>query len=251
MTAPLRAETIRVINLTDSRWKFTPESQTIPVPYVLAHSGKVGEGENNGWHLPSHNATGWSYQWLSVERLANPSWWMIGPFPYGDHEGYNAIFPPEKEMNLNERYRGEGGAPIDWKYLTSPTYWVNLRELLKIPRPANSVAYAFSYVYSPVDRQGQIRVAFADSIKLWWNGELKLAVHRHPKWMLLRDPWAESVPVTIKRGWNRVLLKVTRSENRPISFLFRIADSEGHTIKDLVYTRAAEGIPTAQAVEGE
>lgn len=247
--------TVATLNLTNGDWRFTPDSAEILAPYASVRTGKDGEGEKAGWQtIPIGAAawpTGWKDEWLSVENLANPSWWMIGPFPYGDHQGYNEVFPPEKEIDLSGRYAGENGKEVRWSYSTSPTYRVNTREALRIPRPANSVAYAFSYVYSPIERDAQIRVAFADSVKVWWNDEQKLAVHRHPKWMLLNDPWSERVAVKIKKGWNRVLLKVCRSENRPISFMFRIADAAGNTLKDLDYARSMNAVSRDQESDGE
>jgi hypothetical protein len=251
LTAPRKFGTLDTISLMNGDWRFAPDSAEILAPYASVRTGKIAEGEKAGWQtIPSEPIT-WKDEWLSVENLANPSWWMIGPFPYGDHQGYNEAFPPEKEIDLAKAYQGENGKEVRWSYSTSATYWVNAREALRIPRPANSVAYAFSYVYSPVERDAQIRVAFADSVKVWWNDEQELAVHRHPKWMSLSDPWSERVDVKIKKGWNKVLLKVCRSENRPISFMFRIADPAGNTLKDLDYARSTDSPRQAQQPDGE
>jgi hypothetical protein len=240
-TAPRRV--VQSIDLTGHPWRLTAETDVL-VPYAEVRTGAAGQGDREGWARAGDDREGWTDEWLSVERLANPSWWLIGPFPYGDHLGYNEVFPPERHpdrVDLEAVYDGQDGAAVRWRYLTSPTYWVDARGLLEIPRPANSVAYAYSDIYSPAAREAQIRVAFADSVKVWWNGDERLAVHRHPKWMLLRDPWAERAPITIRQGWNRVLVKITRSENRPISFLFRIADEHGNTLQDLRYSRATDG----------
>jgi hypothetical protein len=250
--APAR-RALQPIDLTGHRWQLTAE-QDVLVPYAAVRSGEAGHGERDGWAGRDDAGSGWTDEWLSVERLANPSWWLAGPFPYGDHEGYNQVFPPEQHPdapNPEAAFEGQGGATIRWRYVTSPTYWVDVRALLDIPRPANSVAYAYSEVYSPADRQAEIRVAFADSVKVWWNGEPRLAVHRHPKWMLLRDPWAERTSIPIRHGWNRVFMKVTRSENRPISFLFRIADQAGNTLQDLVYSRSRDDAAATAGAAGE
>lgn len=229
--APQREfQTTETIDLNGGAWSFTPHAPRVLVPYAQVRDESPAD---------------WRDEWLAPEAQAQRSWWMIGPFAYGDHTGYNEVFPPERELNLAAEYAGEGGALVKWSYQTSPTYSVDLRALLKIPSPANSVAYAFSYLHAPARTPANVRIAFADSAKVWWNGKQVFAAHRHPKWMLLRDPAADSVPVTVEKGWNRVLLKITRSENRPISFLFRLTDREGRTLRDVVYARAPDIVQPA------
>ena len=97
--------------------------------------------------------------------------------------------------------------------------------------------YAYVNVWSPTARRAQATVAVADSVKLWWNGELKLVSHSHPPFIVLRDPWSHRPPVELRQGWNSVLLKIGPSINGATGFLFRIADEEGNTLRDIVYTR--------------
>ncbi len=92
-------------------------------------------------------------------------------------------------------------------------------------------------LYSPSERDGQIVAAFADSLAAWWNGRKVMSVHRHPKWSLLRDPWAERAPVHLKQGWNQVLLKIGPSLMVQTAFTFRIVGRDGTTLRDLVYSR--------------
>jgi hypothetical protein len=56
----------------------------------------------------------------------------------------------------------------------------------------------------------------------WVNGKKVLSVHRHPKWLLLRDPWAERVPIHLRKGRNEVLLKIGPSLMVSTAFSFRI-----------------------------
>ena len=64
-----------VLTLPATGWRFTPEAARLEVPYATV------EGETEPL-------------WLAPERLSQREWWLIGPFPYGDHEGFFREFPP-------------------------------------------------------------------------------------------------------------------------------------------------------------
>jgi hypothetical protein len=168
--------------------------------------------------------------WLSPERLSNGKWWLAGPFPYDDHQGF---------------FRTHSLEGVDWKWIESPTYWVSLRD-----RP-KGVYYARVSVYSPSARHADFLAAFADSLAVWWNGELKLNIHRHPKWLLMRDPWAERRTIQVRPGWNQVLLKIGPSLTVPTAFMFRIVDQAGATLRDLVYAPEEELPLTPAATDQE
>ncbi len=205
-----RSESV-AMTLPRTGWRLTLEAPEIRVPYAQ----RADDPEP---------------VWLAPERLSNRQWWLIGPFPYDDHQGFFRAYPPEGEFKPAAKYQGALGE-VGWKWSESPTYSVTLRD--RTP----GVYYAHAFVYSPVARRANLLTAFADSMKVWWNGELKLDIHRHPKWSLMRDAWAERRPIEVRRGWNRVLLKIGPSLMAPTAFMFRIVDEAGATLQDLAYAR--------------
>ena len=211
--SPATSERV-VSELPAQGWSFRPDANQVAVPYARKPAGDL--------------------VWLAPERLGNPDWWLAGPFPYDDHNGFYREYPPEKSF-----------PPKDgWTWYHSPTYTVTLRDALKVPNQrAQGIYYAFAYVYSPEERDAQFVTAFADSMAVIWNGELKLRVHKHPKWLLLRDVWAERGAIRVRNGWNQVLLKIGPSLMAPTAFSFRIVDEQGATLRDLVYAKAPEGTP--------
>ena len=203
--------------LPQQNWRFTPEAPVLKVPY--AHE----DGRTDP-------------VWLSPERLSNRHWWLIGPFPYNDHKGFYTEYPPQIKFNANATYPGAFGQ-VKWKWIEASTYFVTPKDDLALPRnKVTGIYYAYANIYSPQERTAQFRTAFADSIAVWWNGQLKMQIHRHPKWLLMRDPWAETKVVHIKKGWNTVLLKIGPSLMVPTSFMFRLIDGHGATLRDLVYS---------------
>jgi len=190
-----------LLELPNSGWQFTPEAP-VRVPYAKLE----GSAEP---------------VWLAPERLANRNWWLAGPYPDNDDQGLFDPYPPER-----------GFDPKDpaWKWFESPTAAVR-------PPTGDGVYYAYVNVWSPTARRAQAAVAIADSVKLWLNGELKFVFHSHPPFIVLRDAWAHRLPVEFRQGWNSVLLKIGPSRAGATGFLFRIADEEGNTLRDIVYAR--------------
>ena len=208
---PVQTELSEIARLPNTGWKLTLETPCVSVPYAQDAAGNP--------------------VWLSPEALSNRKWWLIGPFPYEDHRGFFHSYGPEQTFDPEAHYSGAFGE-VSWKWAESQDYIVSWRG-----RQSMGIYYAFANVYSPSEREGQIFTAFADSLAAWWNGQKLLNIHRHPKWSLLRDPWAERAPIHLKKGWNQVLLKIGPSLMVQTAFTFRIVDRQGTTMRDLVYAR--------------
>jgi hypothetical protein len=173
---------------------------------------------DTGWHFTPEKDIEIPYRdgvWLSGERLSKRDWWINGPFPYDDHRGFFTAYPPEHGFDES----------AGWRRFESPAYSVTL--------PKGGIFYAYGKLNSPIARDAEIVTAFADSEAVWWNGQEVMRVHRHPKWSLLRDPWAERVPVHVRHGENEVLLKIGPSLMVSTAFMFRLVDRQGNTLRDL------------------
>jgi hypothetical protein len=215
-----------LLTLPGAGWRFTPERARLEVPYAKIR----GESEP---------------MWLAPERLSQRAWWLIGPFPYGDHEGFFREFPPEREFKPDAKYAGASGE-VSWQWCAAPDYIVRPREAMK-PGGAFGVYYAFAHVWSPAARRARLSAAFADSLGVWWNDELKLSIHQHPKWVLLRDGWAETREIEVRQGWNTVRLKLGPSFESQTAFMFRLTDESGVTLRDVIYAREQTPVAAPEA----
>lgn len=224
--APKPAADTLVAEVPRTGWKLTLESPAVEVPYAKID----GASES---------------VWLAPERLSNPDWWLIGPFPYDDHKGFYREYAPEREFRTEARYAG-AYTQVSWQWTSSPTYSVTFRDALKLPSSqTRGVFYAFAYVWSPQARRAQLLASFADGMKAWWNGQLVFSDHRHQKFSLMRDCWAVRHPIVIKQGWNKVLLKIEPSLEVPTAFMFRLVGEDGATLRDVIYARQEQLIPRA------
>ena len=46
-------------------------------------------------------------------------WHYLGPFDNTNGKGFDAVYPPEKEIDLKKTYAGKDGHPISWKEFTN------------------------------------------------------------------------------------------------------------------------------------
>ncbi|MBY0526895.1 MAG: HEAT repeat domain-containing protein [Gemmataceae bacterium] len=126
--------------------------------------------------------------------------WVVGPFA-GDPK---IAHPPESKVDLAAKYPGmKQGEDVAWQVRqTDPTGMLNLRSVFNRER---TTGYALTYVYSPKAQKVQMLIGASDAMKVWVNGE---AVHEHAKQRPARAD-ADKVAVSLKEGWNPVLLKVS------------------------------------------
>ncbi|MBD3393113.1 MAG: hypothetical protein GF418_13410 [Chitinivibrionales bacterium] len=92
------------------------------------------------------------------------------------------------------------------------------------------VDYFFIALVSPVERQVRIGTRHMGGIKIWLNGN---PVHQNGWW----DGWGTeaTVPVTLKKGHNRLMLKLTAGDGDSY-FAVQVAEENGRLLTDLQYS---------------
>ena len=127
-------------------------------------------------------------------------WWVAGPYVDRDKPGRELMdqaFPPEEPDATGVQWRKQPvgqGAEALWTI-----------DLHATMRGDNRAGYLFTRVYSPQAQQARLEVGSDDGIKVWLNGKV---VHTNNA---LRGlvPGDDKVPVSLREGWNTLLLKVT------------------------------------------
>ena len=177
------------------------------------------------------NDGSWPLSWLSPERFTIREWDLIGPFPNPDHQGFNRAYPPEQQFDSAARYPGPEGNDLAWHRFRSGTPEVNASEALNLA--SRTVVYAHTYVYSPEKRQARALLA-AENPKLWVNGELVFQFHPMPRYYELRDGFAFKPAITLRRGWNEILVKLEHDRLPGALFSLRLADTNGLPVPALL-----------------
>jgi hypothetical protein len=149
-------------------------------------------------------------------------WNLIGPFDAPDMDSLLTVYPPEKEIAFDKRYPGKGNQEANWiKIQAEPSGYVRLTELI-MPNE-QVVVYALGYVFSPGPVETSILLGSDDGVRIWLNDEL---VHSNPAYRGAY-PDQDSVKVSLRKGWNKVLVKVLQGAGS-WGYYVRFVDPDGN-----------------------
>ncbi len=170
---------------------------------------------------------------LVPDRNYIPEWYMIGPFPNPRESDYvrlglDSVYAPEKEIHLNEIYVGVEGQEIGWEKVDGRDggYGMGLWQMYD---PYEFVVcYALTYIYSPEDQQVPLMYSSDDGSKVFLNDE---ELYRFLE-VRVASPDDEEIPLNLKRGWNKLLLKVENNFGG-YAFYARVIDRN----RNLVFSR--------------
>jgi hypothetical protein len=148
-------------------------------------------------------------------------WNLVGPFPAADMDDLLTVHPPENEIAFAGKYRGKNDAEVGWRTVQADeSGYVRLSSLVQ---PNEQVlVYALAYVLSPDDRAAHLLLGSDDGVRVWVNDEL---VHTNPAYRGAY-PDQDRVPVSLKKGWNKLLVKVLQGAGG-WGYYVRFADPRG------------------------
>jgi hypothetical protein len=158
-------------------------------------------------------------------------WNVIGPFDNTGRKGFDATFPPEKEVKLNATYEGRSG-PVKWQPVESRDDYGKLDLNKPLGMLKEVTGYATTTFDSPEARDAELRLGCKNAWKVWLNGELLLGrdeYHRGQK----MDQY--KLKCRLKRGPNIVLVKCCQDEEKEEwtvewEFQLRLCDRAGSAI---------------------
>jgi hypothetical protein len=159
-------------------------------------------------------------------------WHLIGPFPNKEQSKFDEAYPPEKEINLEDSYKGDSGKQVSWSLHQSQESEgiVDLNKALANHKGAISYAYTEfnSSRVQPVD----VRLGCINANKVWVNGKLVIANNVYHAGMNLDQYIGKT---TLKSGINKILIKVCQNEQKESwaqrwQFQFRISNATGKAI---------------------
>jgi HEAT repeat protein len=129
-------------------------------------------------------------------------WQVAGPYTAEGKDGqalFDQVFPPEQRP---------APAGVVWQLapagaLKERPWQVNLASLFP---GDNRVAYARLWVHSAAVQPARLELGADDGIKAWFNGAVVVSANRGGD----VKPGEFKADVTLKAGWNEVLLKITQ-----------------------------------------
>ena len=160
-----------------------------------------------------------------IEQMADylTAWQVAGPYREAGKDYaalFDIAFPPETP----------GARDVSWKPLAAGTDparpW--LLDLLKPLGGEQAVAYARTAVFSGKEQPAVLELGSDDGAKVWLNGKL---VHANNTARPI-TPGSDKVPVTLRAGWNPMLLKISQN-NLGWEFSARFTRPDGSRLEGL------------------
>ena len=151
-------------------------------------------------------------------------WLVAGPYGKKGKRAHERVYLPEKAL---AEIKPSGR--VAFKKASFPGFSMNVNQFFGHKK--EGAIYAFGWFYSSRKRDLRLFVSCNDGVKLWLNDRLVLARHSHYP---IRPP-AYRTDVQVHRGWNRLLLKVSRCGN-PVDLHFYFGDQKNHVFNDVIDT---------------
>ncbi len=130
-------------------------------------------------------------------------WRIMGPFENPDRSGFDKVYAPEREFDVDMTCTGINGQKLRWTGTENGRIgYVDLTKLM--PGIEEGVAYAYREFEADADTEMIVELGSNDGIKLWLNGDLLLT----SKASRTARPGDETVSLALKKGTNSVLLKI-------------------------------------------
>jgi len=160
---------------------------------------------------------------------------VIGPWDNDQGKGFDVEYPPEREIDLEATYPG-AVVDIGWRreYPVDPVAGRTHLDYLMEPY-SWKVAYAVSAVRVAEAGDYELRLSTNSPLKIWVND---LVVFANPKHRTDFEFDGFVVPVQLRRGVNRVLIKVAQRDDGGI-LLARLTGTGGALAPEGVFTAVA------------
>ena len=152
-------------------------------------------------------------------------WWLTGPVQDPDGKGFSREFEPEKKIDLQKIWR-IGPRRYRWQKLQDLSLEGTVNLLPVFRRSQNVMAYGYTVVQVAEDTDAVLRMGSDAGLACWVNGE---RVHFAPAPRALKVD-QDSVKVRLKKGENRILLKIGQ-QSGPWGFCLRITDAAGKALE--------------------
>ncbi len=198
-------------------------------------------------------------------------WMIVGPFDNEGKSGLMRTFGPEEElrepMNVGRSYDGKE-RPVKWRGApnVSPYGWFDLSVFM---RPMENICgFATTYVRDTAGPKGSANGARAPRpISIWAGSAGAMRVFWNDKEVLRDEKYREldadrmAAEVTLKDGWNRLMVKVCGDDTAPMVSL-RLAGPDGAPDErievdadpahgaDLISPKMGPGTPRTRALSG-
>jgi hypothetical protein len=154
-------------------------------------------------------------------------WALLGPMPL---DAQKHPFDPATVLPSPGAKLETAAGPLVWQAAEGGVIQLSAR----FGKKPNRMVYAATYVYSDRRRDAVLRLDSNDHNRAWWNGRLVNDGVTGATGRRGFHAYTDEVEITIRRGWNRLLMQVTNLETWWM-MVAQITDEAGRPIRDLTW----------------
>ncbi|MBU0640307.1 MAG: HEAT repeat domain-containing protein [Planctomycetes bacterium] len=149
-------------------------------------------------------------------------WLVAGPYfedGLASSKLFERDFPPETD------------GPVEWQPLTINTPTQPWRfNLAAVFGGQSRCAYAKTSIWAEAEQAARLEIGTDDGVKVWLNGEVVHANDTARGLTVAED----KVPITLRQGWNTLLLKITQGDG-DWGFCCGVKAPDGGNLNDLLF----------------
>ena len=138
-------------------------------------------------------------------------WVFITTFDNTGMKGYDIAYPPEKTVDLKAAVPGKGDKAVRFVSHATPEPRGKIDLNAVLGKEMGAVAYAYAVLDSPVERDGELRVATNNAVKIFLNGELLFFRNEYHHGMTMDQYVGRG---KLRKGANQILIKICQNEQK-------------------------------------
>ncbi len=159
------------------------------------------------------------------------SWKIIGPFENREGVGYQAVYAPEKEIDLSKTYDGKE-MQVKWQTISTEDDHGILNIAKDIGKYKGAVMYAVYEFKSSQSQDVIIKFGTPNAWKIRVNDELISSLEEYHRGTSFDQ---HKIPAKFKAGTNRILVKICQNEQKQdwaqqFQFQIRVCDQTGTAV---------------------
>lgn len=161
-------------------------------------------------------------------------WWLTGPFDAPAKSGFETAFEPERSINLQATYEGQGGLSFGWIRHQTTDALGQMNLVNALGQTDEAVGYAWTEITVEQNREAELRCGADDCCLVWLNGK---PVSTHEQWLNGTRFDRFINPIELQAGRNTILVKVCQGpqHRNPEVFNYwslqlRLCDKDGRGI---------------------
>ena len=244
-----------------SDWNVTVEAPSIDVPYAQVREDPTDRGLKERWQTRTGDKASWNPLWLAPQMRSITKWNAIGLFPNPDDRGLEEVYAPEHDERVDyaRKYTGNEGQELHWiefdssdDFIVPPgtngtievaggpygphSYVVDYGRVLRVPVMHGTV-YLQTNVYHPQGGEAVMLLGAPHPTAVFLNQEKVYSRWVRPLYYDPIDGFATRIPLTLKSGWNSILIKFLHNSPNDVKqseLTCRIDQTNGGAIEGLV-----------------